>query len=440
MIFRVSNQQETARIIKTLFFTVYVLMLLEGVLRKWFFPSFSSLIFFIKDPFVLLIYFYAIQAKLCHRGYCFYLYIIITTIFIIHTGLYSSLNPDNTVIYLYGFRNYLFYFPLIFIGAAVLDKQDFIRMAKFSLWIAIPISALVFVQFISPPTAYINKGIQSEGFVFTIAEGIVRPYGIFTFTMGHVLFIASLFAFSLAYYFGEIRFEKPHWRHLLFMGVYILCFSFMFFTTGSRSIYAYAFCTALFLGILCMMHPNRFTTSKLFTFLCILVISALFFSYTETYQTLLERNLSAVESEGSPIARALSSLYAFTGYFTEAPFWGYGIGSGTNAASVILRGPSEQGMGFMLAEDEWSRIVLELGYLLGGLYIFLRIITVYWLFRLSWQAFKVNNYLPIITFGFIGPVVLNGAMTMQGTVLAYGIIFSAYLAGSALPQEKYNHG
>jgi hypothetical protein len=155
------------------------------------------------------------------------------------------------------------------------------------------------------------------------------------------------------------------------------------------------------------------------------------FTFTETYQVLLERNTSAVESEGSPIIRAFMGLVAFTEFFNSTPFFGYGIGSGTNAAAVLLRGSSEQGMGFLLAEDEWSRIVLELGYLLGGLYILFRIYIVYWLFKLALLAYKNENLLPIAIFGFVGSIVLNGVMTMQGTVLVYGVLFSSFLVGSA---------
>jgi hypothetical protein len=427
----IKTRSEAVANIRFLFLIIYLLMIFEGVLRKWLFPSISSLLFFVKDPFVLAVYLYAFQARLFYICNALYIYLLVATLIFLQAVFYIFIQPDGVVIYLYGLRNYLLYIPLIFVAARSLDFKYVVKIAKLTMKIAIPIGVLAYFQYISSPTAFVNKGLSDDGFVFMIAEGIVRPYSVFTFTSGHVLFVASLFSFSVAMFFKAIRLEMNGYLAKIIFLLFTVSLIFMFFTTGSRSIYAYSFVVVLSFTICNFISPNKRVSKSLFYLFFLLSMILILFTFTETYQVLLERNTSAVESEGSPIIRAFMGLVAFTEFFNSTPFFGYGIGSGTNAAAVLLRGSSEQGMGFLLAEDEWSRIVLELGYLLGGLYILFRIYIVYWLFKLALLAYKNENLLPIAIFGFVGSIVLNGVMTMQGTVLVYGVLFSSFLVGSA---------
>lgn len=418
--------------IKRLFLLIYVLIIAEGVLRKWLFPSLSSLIFFIKDPFVVLIYFYAFQAKLFYKCAALYFYVFISILIVLQAIVFILVNPEGLVIYVYGIRNYLIYIPLIFVAANCIDKSYAQKIIKFTLWLSIPIAILVLIQYTSSPVAYINKGLAQEGFVFQVMEGVVRPYGTFTFTTGHVLFVASLFSFILSLFLNDrpLKYDGTNKKYFYF-GI-CGCLLFMFFTTGSRSVYAYAAIIILVLTFVNVLAPRKKITQNLLILYLALLVVLVGFSYTDIYSMMLERNLSAIDSEGSPVLRALSSLFAFSQFFNETPVFGYGVGTGTNAAAVILRGGSEQGMGFLLAEDEWSRIVLELGYIIGGIYIFFRIFLVAWFLKLAFHSYRNEEVLPIILFGFVGPIVLNGVMTMQGTVLAYGVIFSSILVGVSL--------
>ncbi|MEI8259204.1 MAG: hypothetical protein WCJ30_26345, partial [Deltaproteobacteria bacterium] len=47
---------------------VYVLLMTEGVLRKWLMPGLSQLLFFVRDPFVLAAYAVASVGELWPRG------------------------------------------------------------------------------------------------------------------------------------------------------------------------------------------------------------------------------------------------------------------------------------------------------------------------------------------------------------------------------------
>jgi hypothetical protein len=52
----------------------------------------------------------------------------------------------------------------------------------------------------------------------------------------------------------------------------------------------------------------------------------------------------------------------------EQPFFGYGLGMGTNVGSVLLTGSSA----FLISEGEWGRLTGELGPLMGLIVIFIR--------------------------------------------------------------------
>ena len=48
-------------ILKKLVISFYIYMIIEGMLRKWFIPIFSKEIYFLKDFFLIFIYFFAIK-------------------------------------------------------------------------------------------------------------------------------------------------------------------------------------------------------------------------------------------------------------------------------------------------------------------------------------------------------------------------------------------
>lgn len=420
---------------KICIYIVYFLMIFEGVLRKWVAPSLSSFIFFIKDPFLLYVYIQALIWGFYYRSLAFLFFLFVSFLIILLSLFNIFFQPEGVVIYLYGVRNYIFYLPLIFVIPYFFDRKDFLNVARWSVILVIPAVVLSMVQYFSPPSAYINKGIADEGFVFLVAEGIVRPYGFFTFTMGHVLFVSSIFVFILTFYFTRLKLLGGKLEPYFWVLV-LVSFSLIFFTTGSRSVYAYALLVVMLLFFMNLIFSRKGVTKKIVNLLLACFIAIFVFTFTDSFQIMIERNSSAIDSEGSPLMRALASLFMFLEFYEETPLFGHGVGSGTNAAAVLLRGSTEQGMGFLLAEDEWSRIVLELGYVVGGIFILFRIFMFMWLFKLSVSAYKQGEIIPILIFGFVGSIMLNGVMTMQGTVLAYGTMFSAFIVALSVKVRR----
>jgi hypothetical protein len=410
------------------FVLIYLFILFEGILRKWLLPGLSSVIYFIKDPIVIYIYGCAFRFGFFSRNLLSAYFIGLLVVFFFVVGAFLLSSPEGFVIYGYGVRNYLLYFPLIFVAGKTLRRVDVYRFARITLFAAIPICVLVVLQYSSGPEAYVNKGIGDDDFIFMIADGVVRPYGTFTFTAGHVVYVSACFAFLVAAIFDKALFQAVFARRFLLFGASAVSVAVMCFLTGSRSIYAYAAIVLLAALMVALIKKSQRNLLALFFLVTALVVSLLIFMSSDSYQILVERNRSAVASEGSPVARAFSSLYAFTKVVDDAPLWGHGIGSGTNAASTLLRAGREQGAGFLLAEDEWSRIVLEMGLPIGGLFILFRIFVLVWLFLKSYRALvRQGTGVPLLLCGFLAPILFNGVMTMQGTFLAFGVLYACLI-------------
>lgn len=87
----------------------------------------------------------------------------------------------------------------------------------------------------------------------------------------------------------------------------------------------------------------------------------------------------------------------------RAPFFGHGIGVGSNVGARILSGQ----VGFLLAEDEWGKSFLELGPLLGGSFIIYRIALAIFLFLVGFRAlFTHRDPLPLGLWAACAPTIL----------------------------------
>jgi hypothetical protein len=124
--------------------------------------------------------------------------------------------------------------------------------------------------------------------------------------------------------------------------------------------------------------------------------------------------------------RFISTLIPSSGLWSTVPLEGRGLGMGTNVGAVLLSGKAD----FLLAEDEWSRIILEIGPLLGVAFIVFRICLAFSLGNHAVKHARKGNALPILLFAACGLGVLNGNWG-QATTLGF-VIFLSGLCLSAM--------
>ena len=283
----------------------------------------------------------------------------------------------NLFVALFGWRIYFFHFPMIFVMGKILTREDLIKIGRFILWISIPMTVLIFVQFHSPQTAWVNTGVGGEGTAgFAGALGYNRPPGTFSFTSGYVLYQGVvgclLFYFLMMNKTLPKQYQFSQWVLIILTSCYILSIP----TSISRT---HFFQTIVFITFLFIATLRKDKMKTQFLKFTIIGIIAIFILLTlgideNSLAAFTERFNSANEIEGGAqnvignryVGGLLGSLINF-----NIPIFGYGIGLGTNVGARAMGG-NMYSFGFN-AEIEWSRIIGECGMLLGLIIIGVRV-------------------------------------------------------------------
>lgn len=392
----------------------FLLLPLEGILRKWIIPNIEGIAGFIRDPVLLLIY-AAYLARLRQVPTWLKLYLGSAgalTAYAVFFGIVGNYNPAVTLL---GLRAYILYVPLGFIMADAWTQADVRRFLIVCLWLSVPIALLVFIQFSSPVTHWINKGTSDDiKGRFTVAFGIVRPYGPFTFVQAQNTFAAMMTALWLIAWEKRRAFSLP--PSLLLGGGFATLT--MGALSGGRTYFGGAILIALAYVVAGLTSKNanqglaRLVRMVLATFAFLAVFIVVF---PRSFEAMTIRQAEAVAIEGSTLDRALSGFTDMLEPIQTAPFFGHGLGAGSNAA-LRLSGESS----FIYGETEWGRIINEAGPLIGLLIILARIGFTVWL---GWHCLSVNRRTgdgtPLILFGFCGYLTLIAQTTGQNQLLSF---------------------
>ena len=190
------------------------------------------------------------------------------------------------------------------------------------------------------------------------------------------------------------------------------------------------------IGVIFLVRPravNRFGRT-----LVIVVIGAVIITrlpiFKEGAEIISNRFVESAEASDTTISQGMVARVAST--FTESlshldkvPFWGFGLGIGTNVGGRVLVGRPA----FLLNENEWSRVVAENGPVLGLAFLLWRSLLTLQLGWLSFVALRRNNLLPILLFscGFI--ILLIGQLG-QPTTLGFAVILNGLCLAATRPR------
>lgn len=350
------------------------LLIFEGALRKWILPGLQQPLLLVRDPIAIYLVCVGLQRGWIRSGYAKTM-MVVSTISLVLT---LTVGHQNLIVGLFGWRIYFFHFPMIFVMAKVLTRDDLMKMARFILYLSIPMTVLVVIQFYSPQSAWVNLGVGSdtEGAGFGGAMGYFRPPGTFSFTSGYVGFQAVVGCLLLYYItINSILGKKdklPQWMMIIMSGCYIVSIP----TSISRTHFFQTIVFMIFLFI-AAMRSNRLK-SRYIRFLaigaiavCVLLFTGLADTQIEAFNSRLE---SANEAEGGAEG-VLGNRYAgsfLRGLFNfDLPIFGFGIGLGTNFGARFLGG-NMYSFGFN-AEEEWSRVTGECGLIIGWIILLTRL-------------------------------------------------------------------
>ncbi|OXA88977.1 hypothetical protein [Flavobacterium hercynium] len=410
--------------IKAAIWLYFLLWIFEGALRKWILPGLATPLLVVRDPvaiFIILRAFY-LNVKFLN------VYIILALVFTL-LGLVITLTfgHGNLFVGLYGARIMLLHFPLIFIIGEVLKKEDLLKLGRVMLMVNILVTVIVYFQFISPQTSFINVGIGGEGSAgFSGSMGYFRPSGTFSFTTGLSAFYIFLSVFVFYFWLSKEACSKilliastiallialPLTVSRTSVGGVILVgfFTFLGSSTSFKSIIRLAFTLVLIGGLFVFLQKT----------------TVIFSLGTEVFMSRVETaNGQSGSVKDSFFARALSGFTEPIISLFHAPLFVGNLGMGTNAGSQLLVGKRK----FLVSEGELNRLSGEQGFIFGGGLIVLRLVLAFNLLLKSIKLPGKYKLLPMTLCGTALFLITQGQWA-QPSILGCSVIVTGLLAAS----------
>lgn len=408
-------QRDPGEMLKRLLWLYLFVWLIEGALRFWVLPGLKQPLLIIRDPLVILIYIVAIQQRIFTLNRISFGAIVITCLAFLATMGFGG--HGNIGVALFGFRTNCLHFPLIFLIPKIFDRGDVVKVGMACLVLMLPMAVLSVFQFSQPPESWVNEG------GFRTHYSTVRPSGTFSFVSGLVCF-TSLVASFLAAGFAM---DKLYSRKLLFASAAAVLASLV--VSGSRTTVFSVAIVFLILVAFLFLRGRGLTNLAVLVGVVGLAFSSM--SSAEFFQEGQEQLVKRFQDAGQ--GKALGDVQSrvldmFTEAFRqsgEVSTFGAGLGLGTNAGSALMTGKRQ----FLGGESDWTRLIFEMGPLMGFSFIGLRLAVVVLMYRAATKAVAAGDFLGILLFGASAvPVLIGqwGVPTIQGFAsLAAGLTLAA---------------
>lgn len=347
--------------LKSLIWLYFILLVLEGVLRKWVLPGLAEPLLIIRDPVAVLIYVLAFG-----RGvFPWRIGVLMLPVMAMLAVVFATVAGGNVLVTLYGLRTDFLHPALIFVLPAVLDRRDVVQFGRVVLWLSLPIAILMLMQYNGGAQQALNVGAGGNaGGQLDGALGKLRPSGPFSFVTGPV----SWFSLAAAFVFHGFTNRDQFPRLALWVAAASALLAIPI--SISRSLLM-SVVVVLAFGLVSLARD----ISKAWRIVLPVLLMAGFFSLiseqglTDAFESRWDS--STVRGGGIQISIVNRFLGEYTAAWDEisrAELFGQGIGLGSNVGARLATGK----VMFVLAESEWPKIVLELGPLLGIIFILYR--------------------------------------------------------------------
>lgn len=427
----------TVPLLRKLLWAYFLLLIFEGALRKWFLPGLSTPLLLIRDPiavYSLFIGWPLLRKRSWYTWITPLVWIGVSSFFVA-----VLLGHGSVSVALFGSRIFLLHLPLIFLFPIVFNRNDVLKFCITLLFLSIPMTFLLILQSNSPDTHFLNIGPGGQASAaFDGALGRSRPPGTFSFITG----VVSFYSLALASQIILLYERKPTPREIL---LYILSGSSIIFALPvsiSRSLLA-AYLIILFFSILSLLLSRTSITSLLASAIAIFIsfyiaLSIPFFHVAS--EAFLARWDSAGLASGSNRekvgdfsvgvdqikGRILPGVTTPLSHLDNIPFFGYGVGLGSNFGAQKLGYKT----GFVLGEGTWEITIGELGFIMGLSFLLWRLLISISIFNLSCKSSLMKNKAPLIIFGsVVFPLLLGGVS--QPSELGF-LVFASGLSLAAM--------
>ena len=402
----------------------FLLLIFEGALRKWFLPGLATPLLVVRDPLAIGLIFVCLKQGLLPKNIYMGGMVTIGILGILTALMFGH---GSVPVALFGARILLIQFPFIFVIGSIFNREDVVQMGKLTLWISLPMAVLVGLQFYSPQSAWVNRGVGGdiEGAGFSGALGYFRPPGTFSFTNGTTLFFGFVASYILFFWLNPKTVNK-----LVLIAATLGLLAVIPFSI-SRALLFQVIITIIFAVVAALRNPKflgHIIIAGIGGLLSLELLSntGFFQTATEAFTARFE-NANEIEGglEGVFLDRYLGGLWgALTGSGSK-PFFGHGIGMGTNVGSQLLTGEVH----FLISEGEWGRLIGELGALMGITVILLRLGLTAKITFGSYQRLVNGDMLPWMLLSF-GLFILPQGQWGQPTSLGFSTLIAGLMVAS----------
>lgn len=418
-----SAAEENALWIRRGIYLYFLLVVFEGALRKWVMPGLATPLLVVRDPIAMWIVYKAWKDQMLPANIYLFTAFLVTALSFCATLIFGH---ANLFVALYGARIMLIHFPLLFIIGNVFSREDVVKMGRLILWLTIPITIIISMQFFSPQTAWVNIGVGGEGGsgFSSGALGYFRPSGVWSFSVGVFHYYSLVACFVIYFWFNAKEVNK-----LLLLAATVCLVAAIPFSM-SRSLLFGTIVTFLFVILAALRNPKH--VGKIILLTIAFAVALVFLSNYEFFQKSTEaftaryEHASDVEggTEGVLMDRFLGGLINELNSHKNVSFFGYGLGMGTNVGSMLLSGE----VAYLISEGEWGRVIGESGPLFGLLTVFIRLAVCLHIAIACYKKLVKNDLLPwlllsscliIVPQGqYSRPTTLGFAMVIGGLTIA----------------------
>lgn len=440
--------RSASRVIENLVLVLFWLLIFEGSLRKWMLPEYSRWLFFVRDPFLLVLYWHALRVQaLRNAGPLLWVGLGFAVVAFVAAFAQSiSFNDPRMVpLLIYGWRQYFLYLPLPFVIAATFNRESLLRFARHAIVAVVLTAPLVFVQYTSPPSSVINRGSSDDVALqfkaFDLIGDHIRPAGFFTTNVG----IKELLASTTALLFA-VWLTPPTVRRMgrLWLPLGATAIAVTLALSGSRGAFlhvAIVVLAAMGVGIVTRSGSVRLRALTIPLLLCAAGAILYPIVFPDALATMLERVISANAYESSvsslgTLGRIVADYTGFIDRIDGTPLLGWGLGLGGNGR-IFLDGTTALPLDQIAAESEWTRHIVDLG-VVGVLFIVYRVAFFAVLLAMSVRATRASQSpFPLLLFGYVGVLLLGGQVTAHGTVGGFAWLFIGLcMAACRVPTDQ----
>lgn len=410
-----------------------ILWLTEGALRKWVAPQYSMELLLVRDPLVLVIYCFAVRARVFPpNGWVRFLGAL-TGLIAIQTLIHVVTGDVSLPVGLFGLRTFVLHFPLIWVLPAVFGRKELLVLGRWVFCLAPPLALLMVVQFQVGPDHWLNAATIKGGTQIGSVAGRIRPPAIFSFVNGAISYFTFCFALSIGGFLVKGIFRR--WLAIAGLVSALIAMS----VAASRGFVMGCGIVAT-AGALAAFRSGRAMGAAV-SFGIIFVGAFIVASRFETIKagvSAFDERWASDDEMGATGGRLIAHRYGNS--FMSAFEWGgrvpiHGIGVGSTSNLAVQRKAFDSPV-----EGEWERVIYEIGPITGFLFLGFRVALAFRLLSMGFGALRTGNCLCILLAAACCQDVLLGNIRQPGIFgymsLCAGLCIASFKAFSANQESE----